>query len=608
MAPTPPSAPPSTAPSAPPKYISPNERAFSKKVGTLKGLLPFVRPYRKLVILALIALTLTAGVSLLLPLALRRVIDHFNDKQSILDAYFLIAIAMAGIFALGAAYRYYLVTSLGEKVVSDIRRAVFSRVIGLSPSFYEKTLTGEVISRITTDTTLILSLVGSSVSIALRNILMFLGGLVLMFVTAPKLAILTLLIVPAVVLPIVIMGRRMRKLSRENQDWIAHSSAMASETLLAVQTVQAFSHEDETRKSFDELVKNSLNAAQKRIRARAIMTSIVIFLVFTGVVGILWLGTTAVKAHEMSIGTLIQFVIYAMIVAGSVGALSEIWGEVQRAAGATERLVELLKSNDPVLDPVHPKPLSHPIKGAISFEDVTFYYPTRPNHAAIKNLNLKIAPGEKVALVGPSGSGKTTLLQLLMRFYDPSHGDIKIDNKSLRDLSRSDFRRNIALVSQDPVIFAASTEENIRFGNSEASYKDIERAAKSAAAHEFITTLPGGYNSYLGERGVMLSGGQKQRIAIARAILRDAPILLLDEATSALDAESENLVQIAVESLSKGRTTLVIAHRLATVKKADRIIVLENGRIIAEGKHDELITQNGLYTRLAKLQLTQGTN
>ncbi|PJF11090.1 ABC transporter transmembrane domain-containing protein [Pseudorhodobacter sp. MZDSW-24AT] len=583
------------------------DRATSKRVGALAGLMPFLTPYRRLLVLALAALVLTAAVSLILPLAVRRVVDNFNADVVILDQYFGAAIVIAGLFAFGSGMRYYLVTRLGERVVADIRRALFDRVLGLSPAFFERLMTGEVLSRITTDTTLILSLIGSSVSIALRNSLILLGGLVLMLATSAKLAGLVLLIVPVVVVPIIVLGRRLRNLGRENQDWIANSSGAASEALSSVQTVQAFTHEPQTRAAFAEVTEKSFLSAKTRIGTRALLTIFVIFLVFTGIVGVLWMGARDVRAGVMTAGELIQFVIYAIMVAGSVGALSEIWGELQRAAGATERLVELLNATDPVADPDAPVTLPRPVRGDIRFDAVTFRYPARPETSALDTITLHVQPGETVALVGPSGAGKTTILQLLLRFYDPQQGAVRLDGVDLRAMTRNDFRRALALVPQDPVIFAASARDNIRFGRPEATDAEVEAAARAAAAHDFITALPQGYDTGLGERGVMLSGGQKQRIAIARAILRDAPVLLLDEATSALDAESERLVQSAVETLAKGRTTLVVAHRLATVKRADRIVVFDHGRIVAQGKHEDLVAQGGLYARLARLQFTDGT-
>jgi ATP-binding cassette subfamily B protein len=592
---------------AEPAIQSEAERAKSRNVRALGALWPFVAPYRAHLAAALAALVFTAVVSLVLPLAVRRVVDGFETSaEALLDSYFLAAFGIAGLFALGSGLRYYLVTTLGERVVADIRKAVFDRMIGMSPAYFEKIMTGEVLSRITTDTTLILSVIGSSISIALRNALILAGGLVMLFVTAPKLAAFVLLIVPAVIVPIILLGRRLRVLSRQNQDWIAASSGNASEALLSVQTVQAFTHEAASRGAFADVTENAFLSARTRVRVRAVMTIIVIALVFAGIVGVLWIGARDVRADAMTVGELVQFVIYAVMVAGGVAALSEIWGELQRAAGASERLAELLHAADTVSDPARPVAAPHPLQGRIAFEDVRFRYPARPEQAALDGVSFTIAPGETVALVGPSGAGKTTVIQLIQRFYDPQGGAVRLDGTDLRDMARADFRRSIALVPQDPVIFAASARENIRFGRPEATDAEVEAAAKAAAAHDFLAALPQGYDTYVGERGVMLSGGQKQRVAIARAILRDAPILLLDEATSALDAESEQAVQRAVDTLSEGRTTVIVAHRLATVKKADRILVFDQGRIVAEGTHADLVAQGGLYARLARLQFTEG--
>ncbi|MEM9522994.1 MAG: ABC transporter transmembrane domain-containing protein [Pseudomonadota bacterium] len=592
---------------AKPPHAQDEERASSKRIGALKALAPFILPYRHLAVLALLALILTAGLSLVLPIAVRRVVDGFErEAVTLLDQYFGAALGVAAFLALGTGLRYYLVTLLGERVVADIRKTVFDRMLEMSPAFFERIMTGEVLSRITTDTTLILSVIGSSVSVALRNTLIFFGGMTLMLFTSPKLTGLVLLIVPAVIAPIIILGRRLRVLSRENQDWIAQSSANASEALLGVQAVQAYTHEAMTRTAFHQITDKSFVSAKRRIGVRAVMTVIVIFLVFAGIVGVLWVGARDVRGDVMSIGELVQFVIYSVMVAGSVAALSEIWGELQRAAGATERLSELLSLDDIVKDPLVPSRLPAQRRGAIVFEDVVFHYPARRGQPALRQVSIAIEPGETVALVGPSGAGKSTVLQLLLRFYDPDSGVIRIDGVDLRKMVRSEFRKAIALVPQDPVIFATTARENIRFGRPAATDAEVEDAARAAAAHEFLAALPEGYDTYVGERGVMLSGGQRQRIAIARAILRDAPILLLDEATSALDAESERAIQSAFEALSTGRTTLIVAHRLATVKKADRILVFEDGQIVADGSHDALVGQKGLYARLAKLQFADG--
>ena len=582
------------------------DRPTSRRVGALGALWPFMRPYRGQMVLALVALVVTSAISLILPLAARRVVDNFDDGAGLLDRYFGAALMIVALLALGTAARYFFVTRLGERVVADIRKAVYARVITLSPAFFERVMTGEILSRITTDTTLIQSVVGSSLSIALRNLLVLAGGLAMLALTSLKLMGLVLLIVPAILVPIIVLGRRLRALSRQNQDWIAASSGTASETLLAAQTVQAYTAEARSIDRFDAVTEQSYQVARTRIGTRAVMTAIVIFLIFAGVIGVLWVGARDVQAGVMTAGQLVQFVIYAILVAGGAGALSEIWGELQRAAGATERLAELLSAEDTLTDPARPVPLPSPLRGEIALSGLRFNFPSRPDIAALDGIDLTIRPGETVALVGPSGAGKTTVIQLIQRFWDPQAGRVTLDGVDLRDLARVDLRSRIALVPQDPVIFAASAAENIRLGRPEASDAEVQAAARAAHAHDFIAALPQGYDTALGERGVMLSGGQRQRIAIARAMLRDAPILLLDEATSALDAESEALVQAAVGRLAQGRTTIVVAHRLATVKQADRIVVLDQGRIAAQGSHDQLVAQDGLYARLARMQFTDG--
>ena len=587
----------------------PLDREQPNDLSALKALWPFLKPYKFTMLSAFLALTLTAAVSLILPLAVRRVIDTFSsDNTLMLDQYFLAAIGIAGLLSIGTAVRYALVTRLGERVVTDIRKAVFGRVIHLSPQFFEKIMTGEVLSRITTDTTLILSVIGSSISVALRNIFIFIGGVILMLLTSPKLTGLVFLIIPPIIIPILLLGRRLRTLSRENQDWVAASSSNASEALMAVQTVQAFSHENLTKTSFDNVAEMNFSSAKKRIRTRSFLTVIVIFLIFSGIVGVLWVGARDVRSELMSVGMLVQFVIYSIMVAGAAATLSEIWSELQRAAGATERLIELLHIEDKVNDPLNAISPPQRCHGEISFKNVTFAYPARSGEVTLSGINLTVTPGETVAIVGRSGAGKSTFIQLLQRFYDPEQGEILLDGIDIKKMNRLEFRKSIAVVPQDPVIFATTVMENIRFGKPDASDEEIYKASKLAAAHQFVSGLPQKYQTYLGERGVMLSGGQKQRIAIARAILRDAPVLLLDEATSALDAENESSVQKAFDHISKDRTTIVVAHRLATVKKADRIIVLDKGKIIAQGNHEKLIGQKGLYAHLASLQFANGKN
>jgi len=587
--------------------FSATEREQAGRIGSISGLAPFIVPYRGAVMLTLAVLVLTVCLSLVLPLAVRRVVDGFGaGDTALLDRYFGAAMVIVGLLALGSGLRYYLVARLGERVVADIRKAVFDRVIGQSPEFYERIMTGEVLSRLTADTAVILSVVGSTVSVALRNLLILAGSVVLLLMTSAKLTGLVMLIVPVVLVPILVLGRRLRVLSRVNQDRIAESSGIASEALLAVRPVQAFTHEGPTRRAFAAATEDAFGAAKARIMTRAVMTGIVIFLIFSGVAGVLWIGTRDVRAGYMSAGLLVQFVIYSVMAAGAVAALSEIWGELQRAAGATERLVWLLNAGDGMCDPQEPRALPVPTRGEIVFDNVTFRYPSRPNSPAIGELSVTIRPGETVALVGPSGAGKSTILHLLLRFYDPEKGRVLLDGVDLTGMNRREFRRAIALVPQDPVIFGTTARENIRFGRPDAPDADVEAAARAAAAHDFLSALPQGYDTQVGERGHMLSAGQRQRIAIARAILRDAPVLLLDEATSALDAESERAVQKAFDLMSADRTTVIVAHRLATIRKADRIMVFDNGVVVASGTHDDLVSQGGLYARLARLQFTAG--
>ena len=585
--------------------------AEKTSLATLKGLLPFLRPYRNKFILAGIALLVAAGSTLVIPYAFKQMIDlGFGGANAgghsieHVDAAFLSLFAVAALLAVATACRFYMVSWLGERVTADIRSAVYRHVVQQSPQFFETTKTGEVLSRLTTDTTLIQALVGTSISMALRNMLLFIGGLVMLFVTSVKLSSIIIVLLAAVVIPIVVFGRRVRKLSRDSQDRIADASAMAGEMLNAMPTVQAFTHENIEATRFEGSVNTAFATAMERIRARSFLTMLAILLVFGCIVFVLWLGAHAVIEGRMTGGALGQFILYASIVAGSVGALSEVMGEAQRAAGATERLLELLALQSPIQSPA--KALALPARTAngasLAMRDVFFHYPSRLDSAALSQLSLDIRAGETVAVVGPSGAGKTTLFQLFLRFYDPQKGVIKLDGVDITQLDLHSLRNAIGIVPQDTNIFSANALENIRYGRVDASDAEVIAAAKMAAAHEFIEKLPEGYQSFLGERGVRLSGGQRQRIAIARALLKNPPLLLLDEATSALDAESERLVQGALEAAMQGRTTIIIAHRLATVKKADRIIVLENGHIVESGTHASLVELGGVYANLAKLQ------
>jgi len=581
-------------------------RAKARSLAPLRALLPFLMPFRLTIICALAAMLVAAAATLVLPAMLRGLIDRgFSVAQiSAISHYFLLFLAAAGVMGVAAATRFYFVTWLGERVVADIRKAVFDHVLGLTPVFFEVTRTGEVLSRLTADTTLIQTVVGSSASVALRNLVMFVGGLALMFITSFKLTALVVAAVLLVMVPLIGFGRWVRRLSRRSQDKLADTSAHASETLNAVHTVQAFTRENHERNRFARAVEESFTVAIQRTRARAVMTAIVVFAVFGCIAGIGWVGAQSVLAHTMSVGQLIQFIFYAILVAGGVGAISETWGDVQRAAGAAERLVELLHVPPAIAAPAHPKSLPKPSRGAVKFQNVVFRYPSRPDTAALSDFSFGIAPSEAVALVGPSGAGKSTVFQLLLRFYEAQEGSISFDGIDIRDLDPAELRGAIAIVTQDPVIFSGTIADNIRYGRPEANDEEVRHAADAAAALEFITRLPQGLETLVGERGVTLSGGQRQRIAIARAMLRDAPLLLLDEATSALDAENERLVQQGLANLMAGRTTIVIAHRLATIQRLKRIVVMDEGRVVGEGSHAELVAQGGLYARLANLQFT----
>jgi ATP-binding cassette subfamily B protein len=582
-------------------------RPRGRNLQPLRALLPFILRYPVMLLAAFIALIMATLATLALPVAVRFMIDNgFSgaDTASI-DRYFLAMLAVAIMLGLASATRFYFVSWIGERVTADLRRAVYDHITLQSPAFFEVTRTGEVLSRLTADTVLIKTVVGSSASIALRNAFMFIGSAIMLVYTSPALSGLAALTLPAVIVPMIAVGRLVRRLARASQDRIADTSAHAGETISSMQIVQAFTHEAEDRRVFGAAVESSFQTAQLRVLARAAMTAIAIVLVFGGVVGILWVGAQNVLAGEMSGGLLSQFILYAVLCATSIGALSEVWGEVQLAAGATERLVEILEVEPQIKAPENPKPLPEPVTGQIVFDKVTFQYPTRPQISALSDFSLTVEPGETVALVGASGAGKSTVFQLLSRFYDPQQGCVQIDNTDIRALSPQDVRSVLSLVPQETTIFAKTARDNIRFGCPDASDADVMAAAQAAQADGFLSRLPKGYDTQLGERGVTLSGGQRQRLAIARAILRDAPILLLDEATSALDAESETLVQRALGHLMAGRTTLVIAHRLATILKADRIIVMDEGRVVAQGTHDSLLAQGGVYARLAELQFGQ---
>jgi ATP-binding cassette, subfamily B, bacterial len=584
------------------------DKSKNRSIRPLGRLAPYLMRYRGMVAGALIALALAAITSLALPLAVRRMIDHgFNQSDSaFINSYFVMLMAMAVLLAVASAMRYYFVITLGERIVADLRREVFDHVTRLSPSFFDVNQSGEIVSRLTADTTQIKSAVGATASVALRNLILCLGAMGMMIVTSPKLSSIVLLAIPLIVFPLVSFGRSVRKRSRTAQETLASAAAFANETIAAARTVQAFNGETAAAARYGSAVEDAFAAARSAVTTRSLLTGLAITLIFGSVVAVLWVGARSVLAGTLSPGTLGQFLLYSVIAAGSLASLSEVWGELSQAAGAADRLGELLTEVSPIAAPANPLTLPQPAKGRVEFSDVHFSYPSRPERSALHGLTLAIKPGETVAIVGPSGAGKSTIFSLILRFYDPQKGKVAIDGIDARRVSPDDLRERIAIVPQDVTIFAASIHDNIAFGRPGASRDEVRAAAVAAQAEEFILRLEKSYDTNVGERGITLSGGQRQRIAIARAILKNAPILLLDEATSALDAESETLVQKALDGLMQTRTTLVIAHRLATVLKADRILVLDQGRVVEEGTHQSLFQQGGIYAKLARLQFDAG--
>ncbi|MFT3762693.1 MAG: ABC transporter transmembrane domain-containing protein [Pseudoxanthomonas sp.] len=574
------------------------------RLGSLRALWPFVRRHLGLFLGWLAALGVSSAASLSLPVAFRTMIDEGfrSGSAGSIDRAFLLLFGVALVLAVGTAARFFFVSLLGERVVADLRNRLYGHLIGLDTGFHERNRSGDLVSRLTADVELIRNVIGSVMSIALRSSITAVGALAMLFVTSPRLAAWALVGIPLAVLPVIFGARRIRGISRTSQDRVADANALATETLGAVRTVQAHAREGYERGRFAEAVSHTVRAARRRIGAQSLMTGSTITLFFGAITLVLWSGAHDVIAHRMSAGTLIQFVLYALFGGGSVAALAEVWNELQKAAGGMGRIAELLEENAAIVAPARPQTLPRPLRGEVELGRVTFRYPSRPDAPALEDFDLRVPPGGTVALVGPSGAGKSTVFSLLLRFHDPEAGRVAIDGIDVRTLDPLALREAIALVPQAPTIFAASARDNIRYGRLDATDAEVEAAARAAEAHDFIIALPGGYDEQLGERGARLSGGQQQRIAIARALLKDAPVLLLDEATSALDAQSERAVQSALERLMRGRTTLVIAHRLATVLKADRIVVMDKGRIVAQGTHEQLLAQDGLYAELARLQ------